>query len=64
MDIISTLANEFHVSVDYLVSGRTSEDDNLMLREWTSLIKERSRTDVESALKIVRTFFECLDSQK
>lgn len=64
MDIISTLANEFHVSVDYLVSGRASEEDNLMLREWTSLIKKRSQKDIESALKIVRTFFECLDSQK
>ncbi len=64
MDIISTLANEFHVSVDYLVSGRASEEDNLMLREWTSLIKKRSQKDIESALKIVRTFFECLDSRK
>ncbi len=57
MDIISTLANEFHVSVDYLLSGKISEEDNLMLKEWTSLIKERP-------LKIVRTFFECVDSKK
>lgn len=64
MDIVSTLANEFHVSVDYLVSGKKSEDDNLMLREWTSLIKERPRKEIETALKIVRTFFECLDSRK
>jgi len=64
MDVISTLADEFHVSVDYLVSGRSSEDDKLMLREWTSLIKERPQKDIESALKIVRTFFECLDSRK
>lgn len=64
MDIVSTLANEFHVSVDYLVSGKKSEDDNLMLREWTSLIKERPQKEIETALKIVRTFFECLDSRK
>ena len=64
MDIISTLANEFHVSVDYLLSGKISEEDNLMLKEWTSLIKERPPKDIESALKIVRTFFECVDSKK
>ena len=64
MDIISTLANEFHVSVDYLVSGKTSEDDNLRVREWSSLIRERSQKDIESALKLVRVFFECMDSKK
>jgi len=64
MDIISALANEFHVSVDYLVSGKTSEDDNLRVREWSSLIRERSQKDIESALKLVRVFFECMDSKK
>ena len=58
------LANEFRVSVDYLLSGKISEEDNLILKEWTSLIKERPQKDIESALKIVRTFFECVDSKK
>ena len=64
MDIIAAIANEFHVSVDYLINGETSDDDKLRLKEWASLVANRSPKEIEDALKLVRSFFECIDSNK
>ncbi len=64
MDIISKLADVFHITTDYLINGTETEEDKLMLKEWSDILKNRPQNEIESALKIVKAFFECVDSNK
>ncbi len=61
MDIVCKLADCFCVSSDYLLFGRISETEQLMLKEWTEVVSGRSETEIRSALELVRSFFECVD---
>lgn len=64
MEIVSDLAALFHVTADYLVNGAETDEDRLMLKEWSAVLKGRSRQEIDSALKMVKKFFECIDSNK
>ena len=63
-DVINSLAEEFHVSVDYLVNGEEKETDKLMFKEWYSIVNGRSEKEIKSALKMVKSFFDCIDENK
>ena len=64
IEIVSKLADVFHVTTDYIVNGSEAEDDKLMLKEWSSVLKGRPQQEIDSALKMVKAFFECVDSNK
>lgn len=60
-EIIGKLADYFRISTDYLLNGNRSEDDRLHVKEWRSLTQNRSEHEINSALMLVRTFFESID---
>ena len=62
MDIICKLADCFNVSSDYLLYGDISEADRLLIKEWTAAVNGRSDEEIQNALKLVRSFFECVDA--
>ena len=64
IEIVSKLADVFHVTTDYIVNGSEAEEDKLMLKEWSSVLKGRPQQEIDSALKMVKAFFECVDSNK
>ena len=64
MDIVGRLADFFCVTSDYLMSGSESESDKLLLKEWSAVLQGRSDSEIESALKLVKSFFKCIDDSK
>lgn len=62
MDIVCKLADYFSVSTDYLIHGTVSETEELLLKEWSEIVKGRSEKEIQSAIKLVRSFFECIDN--
>ena len=63
-EIISKLSDYFKVSTDYLLTGNISDDDRLHVKEWRDLTLGRSDREINSALKLVRSFFESVDEAK
>ena len=64
IEIVSKLADVFHVTTDYIVNGSPKEEDKLMLKEWTNVLKDRPQQEIDSALKMVKAFFECIDNNR
>ncbi len=64
IEIVSKLADVFHVTTDYIVNGSETEEDKLMLKEWNDILKGRPQQEIDSALKMVKAFFECVDGNK
>ncbi len=64
MEIVGKLADFFCVTSDYLMNGSTNETDKLMLNEWSAIVKNRSKQEIESALQLVKSFFKCIDDNK
>ena len=64
MEIVGKLADFFCVTSDYLMNGSANETDELMLKEWSAIVKNRSSQEIESALQLVRSFFKCIDDNK
>lgn len=63
-EILGKLCDFFGVSTDYLLTGESSDDDILHVREWRKLVSGRSDREITSALKLVRSFFESVDEAK
>jgi transcriptional regulator with XRE-family HTH domain len=61
MDIVSRLADFFCVSSDYLIYGKVSDTERLLLKEWTDAVSGRSEKEIKNALELVRAFFACID---
>lgn len=64
MEIVAKLADIFHVTADFLLNGEETEEDKLMLKEWSELLKNRTQQERDSALEIVKAFFQCVDNSK
>ena len=56
--------NKRNPSTDYLLTGESSEDDILHVKEWRKLVSGRTDREITSALKLVRSFFESVDEAK
>ena len=63
-EILGKLCDFFGISTDYLLTGESSEDDILHVREWRNLVSGRTDREITSALKLVLSFFESVDEAK
>lgn len=63
-EILGKLCDYFGVSTDYLLTGESSEDDILHVKEWRNLVSGRTDREITSALKLVCSFFESVDEAK
>ncbi|MBQ7132334.1 MAG: helix-turn-helix transcriptional regulator [Oscillospiraceae bacterium] len=63
IDIVSKLADFFCVTTDYLINGKKSDTERLLLKEWEKIISGRSEKEIKSALSLVKSFFDCLDDE-
>ena len=63
-EIVIKLSGVFGVSADLLLNGEYSSDDCLRVGEWRSLTEGRAPREIDSALKLVRSFFESIDEAK
>ena len=63
-EILGKLSDSFCVSTDYLLTGKSSDDDIHHVKEWRNLVSGRSDREINGALKLVRSFFESIDESK
>lgn len=63
MDIVTKMADYFHVTSDYLVKGTAFDYKDKSVKEWSEMIKGRSNKEIRHALDMVRSFFDCLDDR-
>lgn len=63
MDIVTKLADFFHVTSDYLVKGTPIDTVEKSTKEWSELIKGRSDREIQHAMELVKSFFDFLDNK-
>ena len=61
MDIVTKLADFFHVTSDFLVKGTPINTVEKSTKEWAELIKGRSDKEIQHAIGLVKSFFDLLD---
>ncbi|MHB8065120.1 MAG: helix-turn-helix domain-containing protein [Ruminiclostridium sp.] len=58
IETLVNIANEFNVSMDYLLSNSMEENPNALISEMNLLLKNRSSEDVRTAIEITKTLFQ------
>ena len=64
MEIVGKIADFFCVTSDYLIRGEKTEADKQKMKDWSSVIQGRTQKEIEGALQVVKSFFECIDENK
>ncbi len=61
MSVLTKLAEVLNITTDHIVFDTSSRNTDSFTLEWQKLIENRTPEEIESALKIVKTYFECID---
>lgn len=64
MNVLTKIAEALNITIDHLVFNADSRTDDSFTSEWNSIIQNRMPNEIETALKMVRSYFECLDDLK
>lgn len=64
MEIVTKLADFFCVTTDYLINGKQTDTEMLLLKEWQNTVSGRDEKEIKSALNLVKSFFECIDKNE
>lgn len=59
--VLSKIAEALNLTTDHILFDRDFGSKESFIKEWESLIADRSPEQIETALKIVSKYFECLD---
>ncbi len=62
MNVLSKLAEVLHLTTDHIVFDTASRGAESFTLEWQKLTENRSPEEIETALKLLQSYFECLDS--
>ncbi len=63
-DVVTRIAEALGISADYLLFGKIPQNELTLFTEWQKLMEGRSPEEIASAQKIVKTFFETIDTCK
>ncbi len=61
MHVLTKIAEVLHLTTDGLVFDTESRDIDSFTSEWKKLIENRTPTEIQSALVLLKTYFSCLD---
>lgn len=61
-DVVVKIAEILGVSADHLLFGDVPKNELTLYTEWQKLMEGRSPEEISSAQKLVRTFFESIDT--
>lgn len=64
MHVLTKIAEVLHVTTDALVFAPVERGDDSFTLEWQHLIQDRSAIEIQSALAMLKTYFDCLDQNK
>lgn len=62
--VLSKIAEALNLTTDHILFDTASRSNESFTKEWESLIAKRSPKQIESALKMLKSYFECLDDLK
>jgi len=64
MHVLSKIAETLNVTTDQLVFNADTRTTDSFTLEWQNLIQDRKPEEIESALKMLKNYFICLDDLK
>lgn len=64
MSVLTKIAEELGLTTDHIVFDTSSRSDDSFTVEWQKLIQNRTPEEIETALKMVESYFHCLDDLK
>ncbi|MCM1227409.1 MAG: hypothetical protein NC320_08300 [Clostridium sp.] len=64
MNVLILIADALNLIADQLVLDVDSRSDDSFTIEWQNIIQNRTPKEIESALKMVKSYFSCLDDLK
>lgn len=59
--VLSKIAEALNITTDHLLFENISRSNDSFTHEWESIIENRSSKEIETALKLIRDYFQCLD---
>lgn len=59
--VLSKIAEALNLTTDHILFETSSRSNDSFTREWESIVENRSPKEIETALKLIRTYFQCLD---
>ncbi|MBR0141596.1 MAG: helix-turn-helix transcriptional regulator [Ruminococcus sp.] len=62
--VLSKIAEALNLTTDHILFESCSRTDDSFVREFENIISERSPEQIETAIKLLRNYFECLDDLK
>lgn len=62
--VLSKIAEALNLTTDHILFDTTSRSNDSYTKEWECLISERSKEQIETALNMLRAYFECIDELK
>ncbi|MBQ8515506.1 MAG: helix-turn-helix transcriptional regulator [Ruminococcus sp.] len=62
--VLTKLAEELGLTTDHIILDTASRSADSFTLEWQNLIQNRSPEEIETALRMVKGYFQCLDDLK
>lgn len=59
--VLSKIAEALNLTTDQILFETSSRSFHSFTKEWESIIADRSPEQIETALKLLRKYFECID---
>lgn len=64
MHVLTKIAEVLHMTTDALVFPSAERREDSFTLEWQHLIQNRDPIEIQSALNLLKTYFDCLDQNK
>lgn len=64
MNVLTKIAEVLHLTTDQLVFHFDTRSNDSFTEDWHNLIKNRKPKEIESAIKMLKAYFDCLDELK
>lgn len=64
MAVLSKIAEALGLTTDHIIFDTSVRSADSYTVDWQNLIAERSPEEIESALRMLKTYFQCLDDLK
>ncbi len=62
--VLSRIAEVLNLTTDHILFETSSRSADSFTQEWENIIADRPPEQIETALKLLRNYFECLDDLK
>ncbi|MCR4644537.1 MAG: helix-turn-helix domain-containing protein [Oscillospiraceae bacterium] len=59
--VLSKIAEALGLTTDFILLGSSERSQESYINDWLKLINDRSPEEIETALRMIRSYFECLD---